>query len=161
MSIQQSYREAAIRGANPVELVVRLYEQLIEDLRQAAIAIEHNDIQWRSNRITHAILVIGHLQSSLDFAQGGNVAQNLDTFYDTLRRNLLQVQFYPSKVALTQQITDLQALREAWIQVDRAERSSGAKPGASVPRHFASSAAEPDSDTGSAYMDRPHLDWQG
>src|SRR5271168_3011094 len=81
MSIQQMYREASIRGANPVALIVKLYEQLIEDMRHVAIAIDQNNIELRSNRIKHAILVIGHLQSSLDFERGGKVARDLEDFY--------------------------------------------------------------------------------
>jgi len=133
MSVQQSYREATVQGASPVGLVVRLYEQIVEDLRQAAKAIEQNDIRGRTRHINHAILVIGHLQSPLDFANGGKVAKDLDHFYNVLRQNLIQVQFYPSKRAITQQITDLFAVREAWIQVERAEN-------ASVPVAAASSA---------------------
>ncbi len=154
-NIQQSYREAAVRGASPVGLVVRLYEQMIEDLRQVDIAIEQNDIQRRSNRIKHAILVLGHLQSSLDFAHGGKVAENLDNFYNVLRQNLLQVQFFPSKRALAQQITDLRVLREAWVKVEQAEKPSGPASAikATLPR-FSSTASEPQSD-------RVHLDWQG
>jgi flagellar secretion chaperone FliS len=124
MNIQQSYREASVRGANPVQLVVRLYEQMIEDMRQVAIAIEQNDIMLRTKRIRHAILVIGHLQSSLDFSKGGKVAQDLNRFYDVLRQNLVQVQFHPSKRGVSQAITDLLAVREAWIEVERAEYPS-------------------------------------
>src|SRR5271163_2714583 len=123
MNVQQSYREATVGGASPVQLVVRLYEQIVEDLRQAAIAIEQNDIGRRTKRIKHAILVIGHLQSPLDFVRGGKVAQDLNRFYDVLRQNLIQLQFYPSRRGLAQQITDLLLLREAWINVERAENS--------------------------------------
>jgi flagellar protein FliS len=126
MTIQQSYREATVRGASPVDLVVRLYEQAIEDLRQAAIALEQKDIERRSDRIKHALLVVGHLQSSLDFENGGKVSQHLNQFYDGLRQNLVWVQFHPSKPALTQQITDLLAVREAWIEVERKERMPNA-----------------------------------
>jgi flagellar secretion chaperone FliS len=157
MSVQDSYREATVRGASPVELVVRLYEQIIEDLRQAAIAIEQNAIERRTKRINHAILVIGHLQSPLDFTRGGKVAKDLDHFYNVLRQNLIQVQFYPSKQGITQQITDLLAVREAWIKVERAERSSvlaPAIPAAEVTtaaRAVSYGAAEPAS--GRARMD--------
>jgi flagellar secretion chaperone FliS len=128
MSIQHSYREAAVRGASPVGLVVRLYEQIVEDVRHAAIAIERADIEGRTNRIKHAIVVIGHLQSGLDFVNGGKVANDLDHFYNVLRQNLVQVQFYPSKRALAQQITDVLAVREAWIKVERAEKLAGPPP---------------------------------
>jgi len=150
MNIQQSYREAAVRGAGPVELVVRLYEQTIEDLRQAASAIEQNDIERRTKRIKHAILIVGHLQSALDFAKGGKVAQDLDNFYNAVRQSLVWVQFHPSKRGVTQLITDLLAVREAWIVVDRAERPSVTLAAGMV----ASAAAGPESD-------HERVDWKG
>jgi len=152
MNIQQSYREAAIRGANPVALVVRLYEQMIEDLRQVEIAIEQNAIERRSQRIKHAILVIGHLQSSLDFSRGGKVAKDLDNFYNVLRQNLLQVQFHPSKRGVTQLITDLLAVREAWIQVEQAEYPSVPISAAMGPSRAAGPATE---------SDPVRMNWQG
>jgi flagellar protein FliS len=124
MNIQQSYREAAVRGASPIQLVVRLYEQMIQDMRQAAIAIEQNDIERRSVRIKHVLLVMAHLQSTLDIDRGGKVAHDLNNFYDALRRNVVWVQFHPSERAAAQVITDLLAVREAWIQVESAENPS-------------------------------------
>ncbi|MGA9356379.1 MAG: flagellar export chaperone FliS [Terriglobales bacterium] len=126
MNIRQSYREASVQGANPVQLVVRLYEQLIEDMRQVTNAIDRNDIPLRTERIRHALLVIGHLQSALDFAQGGLVARHLDDLYNTLRRNVVAVQFRPSKRGVAQLITDLLVLREAWVEVERAEYPTAA-----------------------------------
>jgi flagellar protein FliS len=150
MDIQRSYREAAVQGASPVELVVRLYEQMIADLRQAANAIEQNAIELRTNRINHAILVIGFLQSQLDFAEGGKVARDLDHFYDTLRRNLVQVQFNPSKLGLAQLITDVLAVREAWIEVERAEKGALIAAADTVP----SGVSIPESDLA-------HVEWKG
>ncbi len=121
MNFRQSYREATVQGANPVALVVRLYEQMIADMHQVAIAIGHNDIPRRTDRIRHVLLVIAHLQSTLDFAQGGKVAQDLDNFYNALRQNVVWVQFHPSTRAATQVVTDLLAVREAWVQVERDE----------------------------------------
>ncbi|MGD0414188.1 MAG: flagellar export chaperone FliS [Terriglobales bacterium] len=156
MNSQQSYREGTVRGANPVELVVRLYEQMIEDLRQVAIAIEQKDIERRTKRINHVILVIGHLQSSLDFANGGKVAKNLDNFYNVLRQNLIQVQFHPSKRGVAQLITDLLALREAWIQVERAENPSATTAAVTTAASMVPFGADPDSDSGHG-----RADWQG
>jgi flagellar protein FliS len=169
MNIQQSYREATVQGASPVQLVIRLYEQMIEDVRQTAIAVEQKDIRRRTKHINHAILVIGHLQSPLDFDNGGKVAKDLDNFYNVLRQSLVQVQFFPSKRALAQLITDLLAVRAAWIEVERAERSSAVTTLATAaittvmnaaispaPRMFHPSADDPDSDS-----DRVRVDWRG
>lgn len=145
-----AYREADVRGASPVRLVVLLCEQVIEDLRQAARALEQNDIERRTNQINHAILVIGHLQSGLDFANGGKVAQDLDHFYSVLRQNLVQAQFSPSVTGLTQQITDLLAVREAWIEVERAQKLLATTADATVP-----------SSAGGSEPDAVRVDWKG
>ncbi len=154
MNFQQSYREAAIQGANPVALVVRLYEQMIEDMRHVAIAIEQNDIERRTNRIKHAILVMAHLQSTLDFARGGKVAHDLNHFYDALRQNVVWVQFHPSKRAAAQVITDLLAVREAWMAVERAENPSVTVADRVVP----SGAPDPRFDVA---HDSVGMDWKG
>jgi flagellar protein FliS len=166
MNIQQSYREAAVRGASPVGLVVRLYEQIIEDLRQVALAIEQNDIKRRTQRINHAILVVGHLQSPLDFANGGKVAKDLDHFYGVLRQNLVQVQFFPSKRGVAQLITDLLAVRAAWIEVERAQNPSATTAAVTAPSSMVSGAADRDSGRDSdrysdRHSDHGHADWQG
>lgn len=150
-----AYREADVRGASPLRLVVLLYEQIIQDLRQALQAMERNDIELRTKRINHAILVIGHLQSPLDFANGGKVAKDLDHFYNVLRQNLVQVQFHPSKLGIDYLITDLLAVREAWIEVERAEKSKvvAATP-PTAPSVLPSDATEHESN-------HTHMDWQG
>jgi len=143
---RSAYRENDVRGASAVRLVVLLYEQLVQDLRHALQAIEQNDIEERTKRINHAILVIGHLQSPLDFANGGKVAQDLDHFYNVLRQNLVQVQFHPSRAGISQQITDLVAVREAWTEVERAEKSLVATSVTTTPSTIPSGAPslEPD-----------------
>src|SRR5438270_2321826 len=116
-----AYRQNDAGGASGVRLVILLYEQIIQDLSRAAKAVEHCDIELRTNCINHAILVIGYLQSPLDFGKGGKVAKDLDQFYNVLRQNLMQVQFFPSKIGVNQLITDALAVREAWSEVERAE----------------------------------------
>ena len=119
-----AYRENDVRGATALRLVILLYDQIIQDLVQSARAIESNNIELRTKMLNHAILVIAHLQSPLDFSKGGRVAQDLDHFYNVLRQNLVQAQFAPSQPAIRQQITDVQTLRDTWIEVERAEMSA-------------------------------------
>jgi flagellar biosynthetic protein FliS len=138
-SPHMAYRETAARGATALRLVIMLYEQLIQDLTKAAQAIDKNDIESRANCINHAVLVIAYLQSPLDFANGGKVARELEKFYNALRQNLVQVQFFPTKAGINQLITDVLAVREAWIEVERTETALIARvvvapaPGATAP----------------------------
>ena len=115
-----SYREAAARGANSVRLVTLLYEQAIEDLRRALAALKNGEVEKRTREINHALLVIGHLQASLDKDQGGQVAVNLERFYNQLRAGLMKAQFQQSAGLLEQQISHLMFVHEAWCEVDRA-----------------------------------------
>ncbi|HTZ96949.1 MAG TPA: flagellar export chaperone FliS [Terriglobales bacterium] len=120
-NVRTLYRENAVRGASRVGLVVLLYEQIIEDLRCAAQAMEARQIEVRTRYINHAILILGHLQSTLDMEQGGKVAQNLEHLYKVLRAQLVQAHAHASKEILQTLIENLLSLRDAWIQVDRAE----------------------------------------
>ena len=119
MDARTSYREAAARGARPVQLVVLLYEQCVADLRRAVVALERNDVEARTREINHAIMVIGHLQASLDMEHGGQVARNLSHFYNTVRNGLVEAHTRQSVKALEEQISHLMLVREAWAEVER------------------------------------------
>ena len=135
MDAKFSYRETAVRGANPVGLVICLYEQAIADLRCALIALEKNDIESRTRKINHALVVIGQLQGTLDMQRGGEVATSLDRFYNVLRTGLMEAQLKQSSTILRRQISDLVLLYEAWVEVERSTSAPLAEtsPTAQVP----------------------------
>lgn len=147
---RSAYRENDVRGATAIRLVVLLYEQLIQDLGRAMQSIEQGDIEARTDRINHAILVIAHLQSPLDFVKGGKVARDLDHFYNVLRQNLVQIQFLPSQENLRQQITDLLVVREAWIEVEKVTHPVIATPQGNLAANPPGAPSEP-----------LRLDWKG
>jgi flagellar secretion chaperone FliS len=134
MNARLSYREAAVEGASPVRLVALLYEQALEDLRRARAAMDRGDIEARTREINHAIKVIGHLQSSLDMNQGGEVARNLERFYDSVRAALVEAQFKQSATALEHQISHLTLVHEAWCEVERANAGPAIIPGLADPQ---------------------------
>ena len=100
MDARSSYREASVRGASPVRLVISLYEQAIEDLRRAIIALDKGAIEVRTREINHALLVIAQLQGSLDMERGGEVAKNLARFYGVVRAGLTEAQLKQSSILL-------------------------------------------------------------
>ena len=120
MNARSSYRESAVRGASPVKLVICLYEQAIEDLRRAVLALEKGDIEARTAGINHALTVIGQLQGTLDMQRGGEVARNLEQFYNLVRAGLVEAQLKQSASLLERQISQLVLVYEAWQEVERA-----------------------------------------
>jgi flagellar protein FliS len=129
MDARSSYRESSVRGASPVRLVISLYEQAIEDLRRAVIALDRGAIEARTREINHALLVIAQLQSSLDMERGGEVAKNLARFYSVVRAGLTDAQMKQSSMLVEQQISQLAEVHEAWLEVERAT----AKPNSPAP----------------------------
>jgi|SRR5579864_6069270 len=124
MDPSRAYREAAVRGATSVRLVTLLYEQAIEDLRRALTAHARGDIEGRTREISHAMLVLGHLQATLDQERGGQVATNLEKFYIQVRAALLEAQCRQSTKTIEQQISHLMLVRDAWEQVERANTAA-------------------------------------
>ena len=123
-----TYRAAAVAGASPVRLVVLLYEQAMEDLRRALAALHHGDVEGRTLGINHALVVIGHLQGTVDKEQGGQVAVNLERFYQQLRAGLLEAQGTQSAEVLERQISHLREVHEAWCEVEKSLAPPPASP---------------------------------
>jgi flagellar protein FliS len=116
--IAAQYRETSARGSRPVELVVKLYDAILEDLRRAMNAAGAGDVQGRTASLNHALLVIAELQNVLDRERGGEVAQRLDGFYNVTRALIVEANLH-SKPELVQRIIDLYLpLRQAWKQVE-------------------------------------------
>jgi flagellar protein FliS len=133
MDARSSYRETTARGASPVQLVILLYEQAIEDLRRAVLALEKGNIEVRTCSLNHAIIVIGQLQASLDMERGANVARNLQQFYTTMRASLIDAQLKQSARIVEEQIAQLVLLREAWLEVELATAKPSPPPAESAP----------------------------
>jgi len=125
MDAKSSYRETAVRGANPVRLVICLYEQAIEDLRRAVIALEKGDIEARTRGINHALTVLAQLQGSLNMERGAEIAKNLHRFYNTVRTGLIEAQIKQSGRILEEQISQLATVHEAWLVVEQATETPG------------------------------------
>lgn len=114
-----AYREAASLGASPVGVVVLLYDRLAQDIHGAVAAMKNNDVETRSLKMNHALLVLQQLQGSLDFPAGGAAARQLDAFYSHIRGKLLEAQIRQSPELLLAQAQAIAQIRESWAEVER------------------------------------------
>ncbi len=111
------YREAAVRGASQIELVVMLHDILFDDLHRAIAAIRTRNIETRTAEIKHALSVLEQLQGTLNFEQGGEAARNMDRLYSIVRAKLLEAHLKTSEEILQNQLDLLAPIREAWKQI--------------------------------------------
>jgi flagellar secretion chaperone FliS len=114
------YRESSVRGTSPVGLIVILYEEIVRAIRKAQRGLAQNNIEQRTLQLSHAIMVVGHLQAILDFKAGGEVAQNLSRFYNTMRDKMIEANVQASHETLEWLATTFSEHAAAWKEVDRA-----------------------------------------
>ncbi|MGE5112170.1 MAG: flagellar export chaperone FliS [Acidobacteriaceae bacterium] len=115
--IMNAYSETAARGAGQVELVVMLYDLLLDDMRRGIEAIRARDVEARTFEIKHALNVLEQLQGTLNFDEGGEAARNMDRLYSIVRAKLLEAHLKVSEETLQRQIALLTPIRDAWRRV--------------------------------------------
>lgn len=121
-----TYRQLSVQGATPVGLVVMLYDGAIAAMQRAITAIDAKDVEKKCAHLNRALSIVAQLEGTLDFQQGGEVAQTLKQLYVHARARMLQANIENSKETLFSLAQQFATVREAWEQVDRS--SSPAAP---------------------------------
>lgn len=114
-----AYQQSTALSASAVGQVVALYDRILRDLRQALLAVEAGQIEPRVNALNHALTIVGELQGVLDFERGGEVARNLNSFYNVARAITMQACAENSIERLNELVAMFTRLRAAWAQVER------------------------------------------
>jgi flagellar protein FliS len=122
------YREVAVKTANPLQLVVMLYDAAICSLREARDHMDHKDIAARSRSINKCIAIISELHSCLNLKAGGEIASSLDRLYDYMKRRIFKANVEQSIEPLSEVETLLENLRSAWCELLAQSQGTGAQP---------------------------------
>jgi len=130
-----AYREFSVQSATPLGLVVMLYDGAITALRQAVTAIEAHDITKKCAHLNRAQAIIVQLEGTLNFEQGGEVAQTLKALYVHARAQILKANLEDSPEILSALIEKITTVREAWHEADHRPSPSDPTPtGGKPPR---------------------------
>lgn len=113
----RGYRSAQTQTSSPLELVVLLYDGAVRFLGDAERALADGDLAARATGVSKALAIVNHLQSTLDLARGGAVAEELDRLYDFVQDCLLRVTRDHDCGALGDAQRVLVSLADAWRQV--------------------------------------------
>src|SRR5262245_22614191 len=111
------YREVAIKTANPLQLVVLLYEGAIALLQEAQQHLRAGDISARVRCVNRAVAMISELQASLNFEQGGEIAASLDRLYTYMKAQIFKGNMNQSVEPLAEVVALLENLNSAWVQI--------------------------------------------
>lgn len=122
---QLAYRQTAVRDASPIDFVISLYDILAGDIQAAIVAIETRDIETRSAKLKHALLVLLSLEGCMDLEADGVVTKGLARLYSIMRGKILESQIRQDSEILRDQFRLILELRSAWAKVNSAPTSDG------------------------------------
>lgn len=149
-----AYQQATALSGSAVGQIVALYDRILRDFRQAILSVEAGHVERRVNALNHALTIIGELQGVLDFERGGEVARNLNSFYNVSRAMLMKAGVESSVETLQELVSMFTRLRAAWAQVERtvtpSEPSQQMRISSRPPGNFVQSATPlPETSSGS------------
>jgi flagellar secretion chaperone FliS len=120
------YKETAIRTANPLQLIVILYDAAIQGLQEAQEHLSSNNIAGRARCTNRSVAIISELQACLNFQAGSELADSLDRLYSYMRQRIFKANVDQKAEPLAEVITLLSNLRSAWGEL--ASQSAGRSP---------------------------------
>jgi len=113
----QRYLQTAVETAHPARLVVMLYDGAIRFLNQAKEAMEQRNYDQQNLYLQKVQRILSELIGSLNFTQGGEIAENLFRIYTYLYNQLVQENLEDDLAKVQHAIALLSELREAWDTV--------------------------------------------
>lgn len=106
--------QSGVETASPHKLIQMLLDGAIEKVQLARGYMERHEIAKKCETVSWAMAIIDGLRSSLNMADGGAIAENLDALYDYMLRRLLDANMDNDPAALDEVVKLLSDLREGW-----------------------------------------------
>lgn len=125
-----AYNTVAIHGgvasSDPHGMVMILLDAAAERMATACGCIEHNELVRKAKLLHSCVAIIAELRGSLNLAQGGPLAANLDGLYDYMIRQLIQANLHSDAAKVAEVLGLLSEIRSAWTAIGPVVRAAGA-----------------------------------
>ena len=121
-------REAVAESENPHALITVLFDELIRSMR-LYISNENSGELTENEHFVRALTILYGLQSSLDFENGGEIADNLYRLYEYARQQLLLTTKGEDASGVSAAIDAMENIREAWHKIEGGAIESSAGEG--------------------------------
>ena len=128
-----AYKETRIRTASPGQLIVMLYDEVVKQLDKGLELLSLNKsgkqdpsrIEVIGKAIIKSRDIITELMVSLDFEQGGEIAQNLFALYTWFNKELLEAHITMDIARIGAVKNQLADLRSAWMDIAAKTNTDG------------------------------------
>ena len=113
-------RDAVAESDNPHALIAVLFDELLRHMRLFVGEVEQGTVEKSvtSDHFSRSLTILYGLQSSLNFEQGGDIANNLFRLYEYARQQLLATMRTREIAGTLAAIEALENIRDAWREID-------------------------------------------
>lgn len=112
--------ESRAATASPYQLVLVLFDGLLDELARARGHIENKRYQQKGQSLEKCMNIINGLNSALDYDNGGELVQGLSRLYEYCIYRLSDVSVSLSLEGLDEVVQLVGVLREGWDGVNAA-----------------------------------------
>ncbi|HTY92883.1 MAG TPA: flagellar export chaperone FliS [Steroidobacteraceae bacterium] len=116
-----AYNSVAVHGgvasADPHRLVLMLLDAATERMTAACRCIEHKELVRKSKLLHSCVTIVAELRGSLNLAEGGELARNLDSLYDYMIRQLIAANLHSDTPKIREVLGLLGEIRSAWVAI--------------------------------------------
>ncbi|MCA9472034.1 MAG: flagellar export chaperone FliS [Nitrospirales bacterium] len=115
----QLYAKTQVQTASSVQVVVLLYDGVIQSLKLAQEGIQTNNMKDKARFLDRALAVVNELSAALDMEQGGAIAADLRRLYEYVQHEITQSNLHHDFRRLNSPIRCMGVIREAWVELAR------------------------------------------
>lgn len=125
LAAYQTVSAHAVEAADPHRMVQMLMDGVMERLAKVRGCIERGEVVPRTRMLHSCVVLVTELRGSLNLAEGGELAQNLNSLYDYMIRRLLLANL-SGDPAIVAEVTSLMGeIRGAWVAIGPEVRKIG------------------------------------
>ncbi|MES2841614.1 MAG: flagellar export chaperone FliS [Pseudomonadota bacterium] len=110
--------DTGVSTANPHQLVVMLFDGLMQSLNAAHGAMERGEIEAKGSAIGKAVRILEEgLRGGLNLAQGGALAKDLNGLYGYAVQRLTLANLRNDRALVTEVIGLIEPVADSWKQI--------------------------------------------
>ena len=103
----------------PYQVITLLLDGALERVDQAIISLDEGDLDEANALVAKTIAIVGGLRESLNTAQGGELANNLDLLYEYIVGQLQVIDDYDEPVIILDEVRKLLTeVHLGWVEIE-------------------------------------------
>lgn len=112
-----NYKKAVLANTDNVQIILMLYEGILNNLKIAKRNLESRDILSKGAYISKATLIVTELSNVLDMEKGGEISSNLRNLYNYVLQRLLYANCNNDINALEDAEKVIGTLKDGWKEM--------------------------------------------